>query len=661
MTNLAITQNLLEDPFRVVYYKSLESFDIHTLEDRIEFLERLADGIHQVENDIKDSNERNGWFAIVSGFSAAISIGAFVTLSIIPVAVVACVCTSSAIVGVGSTVDRKFKLSPVQEELEKHYLALQSTEAVNWASLWEYCRKTYDDADEVFRNLLFKASRGTIQGDRLIRHDKTKEPFVAACKALASRQGRKVEDVAAFVRAIKETFLNQQVKPVDSGWVPMPQPTEQPQLIGPTTKLSALDVPSVAVELPSVEVSAQPTQVEKWDKQQVLSLSMADRAQYLMKLLADSGCDLRRLAGRSTLAAGGLQRSGKTTLIILLAILEKAMGQKVYYVTRDNDLYPVAFDGYANGCTEKAVAALNKLSDRINSGSMGSLKGETWILDEFSSTAKDLDDKTRDQFWGMALTGFAKQGGRVRFIVHHKTAKANGLPAGEAETFKAEVKMFWTERLETESGQYQPSGKYELLQEVGGFYKESGETFVIPGWLLTDTNPDWNNAPCPVRSLLRYFPELDTRKGAVATPLNKPKEAQPTPSNVVYAPFTSAYKEDRLNRMPESMDHEVDEEVIETNSSLDEIRQAFPQWKPRGHEVASLIVDYVRKKPGESFVPSRLKADVRRIKGDEKLTTEILKDTLLPKLVSKGFLIEADGKFSAKVVTPEPNEDDYGF
>ncbi|MCU0552908.1 MAG: hypothetical protein MUC48_26560 [Leptolyngbya sp. Prado105] len=52
-----------------------------------------------------------------------------------------------------------------------------------------------------------------------------------------------------------------------------------------------------------------------------------------------------------------------------------------------------------------------------------------------------MPEHTKNQFWSMALTGFAKQGGRVRFIVHHKTASANALPFGEAETFKSEVKI----------------------------------------------------------------------------------------------------------------------------------------------------------------------------------------------------------------------------
>lgn len=245
MNNLTINQKLIDDPFRVIYYKALETFEIHTLADRIEFLDRLADGIHQVENDIKNSSEQSQWLGIVSGFGAALTIGAFIAIPLIPVAVLATMGTSSALVGIGNTVQRKLKLSPVQEDLERHYLALRSTESINWASLWDYCHKTTSNGDESFLRLMFKASRGTIQGNRLIRNDSTKEPFIAGCKAMASLQGRKVDEVATFVKAIKESFLSQQEKPIDSGWVPMPQPTHQPQIIGSTTRLGAIDVPAV--------------------------------------------------------------------------------------------------------------------------------------------------------------------------------------------------------------------------------------------------------------------------------------------------------------------------------------------------------------------------------------------------------------------------------
>ncbi|MBD1847369.1 hypothetical protein H6F89_28975 [Cyanobacteria bacterium FACHB-63] len=425
----------------------------------------------------------------------------------------------------------------------------------------------------------------------------------------------------------------------------IPQAVAQPQIIGTNTRLGAVDVPSA----PTTETSV--VKPQQMTKEQVIALPLPERARYLMELLALYGCDLRKLAGRSTLAAGGLQRSGKTTLIILLAILEKALGQKIYYISRDNDLYPVAFDGYANGSTANAVEALTTLSDRISGGSVGSLAGETWVLDEFSSIAKELPDKAKDQFWGMTLTGFAKQDGRVRFLVHHKTASANGIPKGESETFKAEVKMFWTDRAELSDGTYQPSGTYELLAEVAGHYKETGEKFTIPSWLLTDVNPSWNNAPCPVRSLLSFFPEFDTRKGAKAEPLSK---ASANPFGESSRP-PIASTPDQLQKMFEMsspLDHEVDEEIVESTSSLDEIRSAFPMWNEKTLTLAAFIVDWLRGRASESFTAPKIR-NVKRLRDDPKLTNENL-TRLLTLLSDKGFVAEDNGKFSALV-------EDYDF
>ncbi|MBD2078796.1 hypothetical protein [Leptolyngbya sp. FACHB-17] len=421
------------------------------------------------------------------------------------------------------------------------------------------------------------------------------------------------------------------------------QPTEQPKaIIGGNTRSVAVDVPS------------QPATAKHLTLEQTLALPLGERADYVMSVLAEYGCDLRNLVGRPTLAAGGLQRSGKTTLILLLAIFEKAKGQKVYYVTRDSDLYPIAFDGYASGSTDNAVAALMNLSDRINSGSMGALKGETWILDEFSSTAKEMSDKVKDQFWGMALTGFAKQGGRVRFIVHHKTASANGIPGGEAETFKSEVKMFWTERTELSDGTYQPSGTYELLAEVAGHYKETGDKFTIPSWLKSDINPAWHDSPCPVRSLLTFFPELDTRKGAIAQPLTQAKDLNPFQQT--QAQVTTVDQLNRLLELP-SAQHEVNESAIEVSSSQGELKAAFPSWKPKSLEVASFVLDWMRKRPGEGNSAAQIR-NVKRLRTDASLDNETI-ERLLKALQSKGFVIEESGKYSAAIAQPDTDEYDF--
>lgn len=119
MSNLALNQQLFDDPFKVLFYKALKDYEIESLTDRIEFLDRLADGIHQASNDIKNDAESSGWTGIVSAFGAALSIGAFGVLPVLPVAVLACMSSASAITGIATGFQRKVKLSPVAAELEQ--------------------------------------------------------------------------------------------------------------------------------------------------------------------------------------------------------------------------------------------------------------------------------------------------------------------------------------------------------------------------------------------------------------------------------------------------------------------------------------------------------------------------------------------------------------
>lgn len=362
---------------------------------------------------------------------------------------------------------------------------------------------------KLFGRTGFKLEEGLIEGPEFLDHVEQTFSLPPSQHLPAAQPQAQFPTERAPVQ-IKTQFGEQSALPVAHKEVPedpwAAQPIQQFVNSTPTPR--------------NVESAIQRSQVDLFVdgdiNPDILAMSLSDRANFLLDCLAQTGCDIRSLIGRPTLASGGLQRSGKTTLILLTAIFEKALGNKIFYISRDNDLYPIAFDGYAIGSIANALQALGNLSQTINNTAMGGMRGQTWVLDEFSSVSAELTKDQQRQFWGMALTGFAKQGGRVRFMVHHKTAGANGLPPGQAETFKSEVKMLWTDRVDAIDGTYLPSGKYELLGEVGGYYRETGETFEIPDWLKFDLNPSWHNAPCPVRSLLRFFPEFDTRAGATA-------------------------------------------------------------------------------------------------------------------------------------------------
>jgi len=263
----------------------------------------------------------------------------------------------------------------------------------------------------------------------------------------------------------------------------------------------------------------------------VLAMPLKQRGEFILERLVQSGCDLRRYLRRPTVGYGGRQRSGKTTLGVLSLILQKAIdGRRIYYITTDKDVYPVAFDGYMTSFDPDLHQAREKLQgvywryvELMTQSCTAEMSEQSWLLDEFTMSVAKLGNLT-DLLWEIVLTEAARRGTRLGIVFHEKTAGANGVPIGKAELFKNEFAFLWTDREENLEGNltivpYYPSGKYTLLEFKGNQASLSKQTLKVPDWLKFDVNPAQNNACCPVRSLLRFFPELDVRAGAISTDL----------------------------------------------------------------------------------------------------------------------------------------------
>lgn len=242
MSNLIELNNeFISEPFKILFYKALQSCEIQTLLERIDFLDNLVNGLEKVENRTTNQTSSNHWMRIASGFSTVATIGAYTMIPFPFNVILAGAATITGGTAFAESIRIDKKLNPISEEIELHTLALKSTEMINWACLWQYCHNTEPTKpDELFRALLFKASRGSVSGDKLIRFD-SNPPFMAAIKTLASKQGRNYEHVAQFVKAIKEEFTTQ---------LEVPQIQTVPQLppaIGPVTQLTAIDVPATSM------------------------------------------------------------------------------------------------------------------------------------------------------------------------------------------------------------------------------------------------------------------------------------------------------------------------------------------------------------------------------------------------------------------------------
>ena len=242
-------------------------------------------------------------------------------------------------------------------------------------------------------------------------------------------------------------------------------------------------------------------------------MPLKERAAAMLDKLALAGCDLWAYVADSILVGTGTQQSGKSTLVMVIAILEAALyGKKIYYVTSDSDIYPVKFAGVADGDEYYSPAA-----DAIRALKKDKAGDQIWILDEISKQPGPVVNAV----WEALLTGFVKTRASARLITHGTTMSAMGFPLGWSEQVKAEATILKAHRKAdlvrrkeaarmAHGGGY-PSGLYRLqeLQKDGLQDSDSEPEIRLPDWLQFDKNDAGH--PCYVRSLLQYFPELDRR------------------------------------------------------------------------------------------------------------------------------------------------------
>ena len=268
---------------------------------------------------------------------------------------------------------------------------------------------------------------------------------------------------------------------------------------------------------------------------ELLALPVAERAEILIQALRQSGCHVRQYLKRPLMGVTGMQRSGKTTLIMLLIILKKALepNKRFYYVSGDDDLYPFAFDQVFAGGTSEGATGFFAFTEMITNAAKGSLSDQVWLLDETTKTlramdAGDPDKENSTNFYNGLSTGYIKTKCQSYLVFHGTTAATMGIPSGYAEQMKNEIAMLKAHRTETADGDYYPSGKYSILEAHGTSYVDSGDTqHSLPDWLLFAVNPtiddeayEGGHPPCYVHSFLEFFPEFDTRKTTSKSPQN---------------------------------------------------------------------------------------------------------------------------------------------
>ena len=82
---------------------------------------------------------------------------------------------------------------------------------------------------------------------------------------------------------------------------------------------------------------------------------------------------------------------------------------------------------------------------------------------------------------------------------------------------------------------------------------------------------------------------------------------------------------------------EIEENTIESVSSLSTVQATFPNWKPESQDVAAKIVDFLAAKPDKTYSPSEVKKSIWQLKNDATLTKDCLK-RFFDLLTEKQFL-----------------------
>ena len=101
---------------------------------------------------------------------------------------------------------------------------------------------------------------------------------------------------------------------------------------------------------------------------------------------------------------------------------------------------------------------------------------------------------------------------------------------------------------------------------------------------------------------------------------------------------------------------EIEEDTIESVSSLSAVQAAFPTWKPKSQEGAAKIVDWMAERSDKTFLPSQIKNSIHWLKGDKTIDNDRVKK-LLDLLTEKQFLsVDESGRYAIS-----QNSDDYDF
>ena len=374
----------------------------------------------------------------------------------------------------------------------------------------------------------------------------------------------------------------------------------------------------------------------------ILLMPLKERAEYILDKLAAYGCDLWQYLYAPILGINGEQQSGKTTLCLIVAILEASyFGKHIHYVTVDGDIYPIRF---ASACSGHKF--YQKAAEYINDFTKDSASGDIWVFDETSNASEVVPDAI-SLLWLKFLTGFKKSGATARLPLHGTTATAMGIPTGRNESAKREMTFIQAHlkrefiepkdvRHHIKGGEY-PSGRYSPLEFTNDKLEPiKDRQLVLPEWLQIENAP--NGHPCYIRSLLKYFPELDSRVLNYTPPdMFEEPDTEKTDEPANNRPNINSGNEfvDYWSKKPapsRPVSQESDPFAVEDSYQATESTKSKKRVKmtdvipgtlagtPKTYEqVMAQVSGWLRKEPGKWFTTSDL---LSKFKGKKKISKD---------------------------------------
>jgi hypothetical protein len=259
------------------------------------------------------------------------------------------------------------------------------------------------------------------------------------------------------------------------------------------------------------------------DFKKIAALPVSDRSNAVIDLLEDEGLQVTSIYNSQIMAVCSSQRGGKSSLMLLAAILMLAENPKteLYYFTTGKDIYPVRTTKHISALCypddkkanyKVAAEVYNFFRDLDNKSTTGSLKNVVVMVDEVAGILKELEPEEILWLLEYWLRAFAKTGGTLYLALHATNLMALcGKNTGWAKQFKSGVSWIGckTEVVETES-RLRPliraTGEYFITDpdDFGSVVEPLGK---VPNWLKVAKNPG-TGQPDPVRSMLALFPEF---------------------------------------------------------------------------------------------------------------------------------------------------------